>query len=107
MVINRDDHLMLVVNAACKTDDEAHLRQHLSDVCEIEPLTDRALLALQGPTAEGVLSRLDPAAAAMRFMQVADLVLDGIPCVVSRSDRKSTRLTSSHSCASRMPSSAC
>src|SRR3546814_18863685 len=43
MVINRGDHLMLVVNAACKTGDEAHLRQHLSDACEIEPLTDRAL----------------------------------------------------------------
>ena len=36
MVANFGDQLFLVVNAACKDDDEAHLRAHLSDVCEIE-----------------------------------------------------------------------
>src|SRR6202012_3201337 len=54
MVANFGDHLFLVVNAACGADDEAHLRKHLSDVCEIEPLTGRALIALQGPKAEQV-----------------------------------------------------
>ena len=44
-------HLFLVVNAACKAEDEAHLRAHLSDGCVIEPLPDRALIALQGPKA--------------------------------------------------------
>ena len=33
MVANFGDHLFLVVNAACKAEDEAHLRAHLSDVC--------------------------------------------------------------------------
>src|SRR5258707_13982546 len=45
MVANFGSHLFLVVNAACKADDEAHLRVHLSDVCEIVPLADRALIA--------------------------------------------------------------
>lgn len=85
MIANRGDHLLLVVNAACKIEDEAHLRAHLSDACEIEALADRALLALQGPKAEAVLAALNPAAAAMRFMDVADLVLDGSACIVSRS----------------------
>lgn len=85
MVANRGDHLLLVVNAACKTEDEAHLRAHLSDTCDIEVLADRALLALQGPKAEAVLAALNPAAAAMRFMDVADLELDGSICIVSRS----------------------
>src|SRR5215468_2674761 len=49
MVSNHGDHLLLVVNAACKAFDEAHLRSHLSDACEIEPLVTRALVALQGP----------------------------------------------------------
>ena len=31
MVTNRGDHLFLVVNAACKEADEAHLRAHLKD----------------------------------------------------------------------------
>ncbi|WP_226998455.1 glycine cleavage system aminomethyltransferase GcvT [Tardibacter chloracetimidivorans] len=85
MIANRGDHLLLVVNAACKAEDEAHLRASLSDSCEVEVLADRALLALQGPQAEAVLGRLDPKAAEMRFMDVADLVLAGIACVVSRS----------------------
>ncbi len=85
MIANRGDHLLLVVNAACKAEDEAHLRAHLSDTCLIEPLADRALLALQGPEAETVLARLNPATAAMRFMDVAELELAGTPCVVSRS----------------------
>src|SRR5579871_2783651 len=68
MVANFGDHLFLVVNAACKTEDEAHLREHLSDVCIIEPLPDRALLALQGPKAESVLAKLCAEAASMRFM---------------------------------------
>ena len=55
MVANFGDHLFLVVNAACKEADEAHLRNELSDVCTIEPLPNRALLALQGPNAESVL----------------------------------------------------
>src|SRR5438105_14827040 len=58
MVANFRDHLFLVVNAACKADDEAHLRKHLSDVCVVEPLADRALIALQGPTAQSVLAKL-------------------------------------------------
>src|SRR3546814_1204575 len=45
----------------------------------------RALLSLLVPQAEAVLGRLDPKAAEMRFMDVADLVLAGIACVVSRS----------------------
>ena len=42
MVANFGDHLFLVVNAACKTEDEAHLRAHLSDACVIDSLADRA-----------------------------------------------------------------
>src|SRR5712691_10982678 len=58
MVANFGDHLFLVVNAACKTEDEAHLRAHLSDVCVIDSHTDRALIALQGPKAESALAKL-------------------------------------------------
>src|SRR6267154_143603 len=57
MVSNQGDHLVLVVNAACKEADEAHLRAHLSDACSIEPLPQRALIALQGPKAEVVLTK--------------------------------------------------
>jgi aminomethyltransferase len=85
MVANFGSHLFLVVNAACKEADEAHLREHLSDVCVVEPLPDRALIALQGPGAESVLARLCADAPAMRFMDAGPREVDGLPCFVSRS----------------------
>jgi aminomethyltransferase len=85
MVANFGDHLFLVVNAACKAEDEAHLRDGLSDVCVIEPLPERALIALQGPRAEAVLAKLCADAAAMRFMDSGPRRVDGIDCFVSRS----------------------
>jgi aminomethyltransferase len=85
MVANFGDHLFLVVNAACKADDEAHLRKHLSDVCEIEPLAGRALIALQGPKAEAVLAKFCAEASSMRFMDSGPHSVDGIECFVSRS----------------------
>jgi aminomethyltransferase len=85
MVSNQGDHLMLVVNAARKAADESHLRAQLSDVCTIEPLHDRALIALQGPQAEAVLAPLEPGIKAMRFMDVRAVALLGNPCLLSRS----------------------
>ena len=76
MLANRGDHVFVVVNAACKDQDLAHMQAHLGDVA-VEHVTDRALLALQGPSSEAVLSALDPAASAMRFMDVATLSLAG------------------------------
>ncbi|WP_226779124.1 glycine cleavage system aminomethyltransferase GcvT [Oceaniglobus trochenteri] len=85
MIANMGDHLFVVVNAACKADDIAHMRSHLSDDCEIEELDDRALLALQGPAAEDVLSSLVPDVRAMRFMDV--IAVDTLfgPLTISRS----------------------
>jgi len=85
MVASRGDHLFLVVNAACKDADLAHMRAHLSDDCEIEVITDRSLVALQGPGAEAALASLNPAAADMRFMDSTAVELMGVECWVSRS----------------------
>jgi aminomethyltransferase len=85
MVANFGSHLFLVVNAACKAEDETHLRAHLSDTCSIELLPDRALLALQGPKAEAVLAKFCPDVAAMRFMDASAHRVAGIDCFVSRS----------------------
>lgn len=84
MVANRGDHLFLVVNASRKDHDLAHLQDALGDSCEIELLDDRGLIALQGPKAEEALSPLAPEAAAMRFMDIAEIEVDGVPCIVSR-----------------------
>jgi aminomethyltransferase len=85
MVANFGDHLFLVVNAACKAEDEAHLRAHLSDSCIIEPLADRALIALQGPKAERALTKLGADVSAMKFMDAGPRRVGNFDCFVSRS----------------------
>lgn len=85
MVTNADDHLFLVVNAACKDSDFVHLREHLGDKFEVTMVEDRALLALQGPSAGAVMKRLAPQSVALVFMRAASMKVDGIPCFVSRS----------------------
>lgn len=71
MVANRGDHLFVVVNAACKDADIAHMQANLAATCDIEVITDRALLALQGPKSEAALASIAPTVADMKFMDVA------------------------------------
>ncbi len=84
MFANRGDHIFLVVNAARKAADLAHLEAELGNLCDVEPL-DRGLVALQGPAAERILSSLNADAANMRFLDVWPLNLRGVPAIVSRS----------------------
>jgi aminomethyltransferase len=84
MLANRGDHVFVVVNAGCKNEDIAHMKANLKGVTVTE-VTDRALLALQGPKAAEALASFDPKAADMRFMDVATLTLAGAECWVSRS----------------------
>ncbi len=73
------------VNAACKDTDFAHIQDRIGDDTELEILEDQALIALQGPAAAGVLSRLSPGVEAMAFMSADDVVLGGISCTITRS----------------------
>ncbi|KMV28425.1 glycine cleavage system protein T [Photobacterium swingsii] len=85
MVTNFGDHLFVVVNAACKEQDIAHIQAHLPADVELEIIEDRALLALQGPKAADVLVRLNPAVSDMVFMDATKIELLGVECYVSRS----------------------
>ncbi|WP_204113053.1 glycine cleavage system aminomethyltransferase GcvT [Shimia biformata] len=85
MFANRGDHLFVVVNAACKDGDIARMRAALEPDVTVEVVTNRALIALQGPAAEAALSRLNPDVAGMKFMDVATVELAGAECWVSRS----------------------
>ena len=79
------DHLMIVVNAACKNADYAHMRRHLPKTMRLEVPEDRALLALQGPAAAKVFARLAPDSAKLTFMAFAAMKVSGFDCVVARS----------------------
>jgi aminomethyltransferase len=80
-----EDRLFLVVNASRKDVDFTHIAANLPDHITLTQWEDRALLALQGPEALAVMVRLSPAAAALPFMGIAPVSLDGIDCLVSRS----------------------
>jgi len=80
-----EDGLFLVVNAARKQTDLAHLRDRLSPAVSIELLADRALLALQGPAAATVLSRHIDGVVRLGFMTAVEVELDGRKCLVTRS----------------------
>jgi aminomethyltransferase len=84
MVANRGDHFLLVVNAACKEDDLAHLEAALGESCTVEML-DNALLALQGPKAAQVLGRHVPDIGLIQFMDVRAVDIHGVRGVLSRS----------------------
>ncbi|MEQ8267222.1 MAG: glycine cleavage system aminomethyltransferase GcvT [Parvibaculum sp.] len=81
----KDGTLFLVVNAACKDADFAHIGAALPKGVELRRLEDRALIALQGPKAAAVFARLAPAAANQGFMTGAEMDVAGVPCIVSRS----------------------
>ena len=84
MIARFPDSLLLICNAARKAADEAHLRDALSDCCEIEAL-DSALIALQGPSAESALAPLAPNVSSMRFMDARETSIMGAKCIVTRS----------------------
>ncbi|MGK2741474.1 glycine cleavage system aminomethyltransferase GcvT [Tepidicaulis sp. LMO-SS28] len=77
--------LLLVVNAACKEKDYAHIAGRLPGGVTLEPLEDRALLALQGPKAGTVMAAHAPETADMVFMDARRGSFDGIPCHFTRS----------------------
>jgi aminomethyltransferase len=77
--------VFLVVNAACKEGDFAHIAARLGGRARLFPLEDRGLLALQGPKAEAVLERLAPGIGQLGFMHARRARVDGIDCFLSRS----------------------
>ena len=85
IVTRRENDLFVVVNAACKEQDIALLTNGLKGKADVTELTDRALVALQGPKAAEVLARYAPDVATMSFMTYREVDLDGVPCFVTRS----------------------
>lgn len=84
MVTKGDGRLYVVVNAACKAADIARLRAGLPGHVEIEPLEDRALMALQGPIAAAVMARFAPDVEQMPFMSSITADVLGVSCIIGR-----------------------
>ena len=79
------DELFVIVNGACKVGDIAHIQARIGQRCQVIPLPDQALLALQGPQAAAVLARLAPGVDKLVFMTGGHFDIAGAQCFVTRS----------------------
>lgn len=77
--------IFLIVNGACKAADLAHLQARIGQRCQITPLPDQALLALQGPQAAAVLQALLPGVEKLVFMTGGAFDWRGTPLYITRS----------------------
>ncbi|HNZ90808.1 MAG TPA: glycine cleavage system aminomethyltransferase GcvT [Acidovorax sp.] len=77
--------IFVIVNGACKVGDIAHIQARIGQRCEVIPMPDQALLALQGPQAVTALSRLAPGIEKLVFMTGGNYTIAGCDCFVTRS----------------------
>ncbi len=85
MFFNRGEDIFVIVNGACKVGDIAHIQAKIGARCQVIPMPERALLALQGPKAVDALSRLAPGVEKLVFMTGGHFDVAGIPCFLTRS----------------------
>jgi len=85
MFFKREADIFVIVNGACKVADIAHIQERIGRRCQVIPMPERALLALQGPKAVDALSRLSPGVEKLVFMTGGEFVVAGIPCFLTRS----------------------
>ncbi|MBT5765730.1 MAG: glycine cleavage system aminomethyltransferase GcvT [Kordiimonadaceae bacterium] len=84
MITKRSDDIFMVVNAACKEQDIKHMLSHMPDHLDLIEITDRALVALQGPMAAKVLTRFVDGVDEMPFMSYTEAEISGVHCYISR-----------------------
>lgn len=85
MFVNRGTDIFVIVNGACKANDIAHIQARIGQRCEVIPMPERALLALQGPQAVAALSRLVPGVETLVFMTGAAFNWQGVDLFITRS----------------------
>ncbi|MDP3424864.1 MAG: glycine cleavage system aminomethyltransferase GcvT [Burkholderiaceae bacterium] len=85
MFVNRGDDIFVIVNGACKVGDLAHIEARIGQRCEVIPMPERALLALQGPQAVAALARLVPGVEQLVFMTGAAFSWEGADLFITRS----------------------
>ena len=85
MFVNRGTDIFVIVNGACKANDIAHIQARIGSRCQVIPMPERALLALQGPKAVKALSRMVPGVENLVFMTGAAYAWQGADLFITRS----------------------
>ncbi|MBN9339644.1 MAG: glycine cleavage system aminomethyltransferase GcvT, partial [Comamonadaceae bacterium] len=79
------DTLFVIVNGACKAGDIAHIQARIGGRCQVVPMPDHGLLALQGPQAATALARLVPGVEQLVFMSGGGFAWNGVELFITRS----------------------
>ena len=85
MFVNRGTDIFVIVNGACKVNDIAHIQARIGSRCQVIPMPERALLALQGPKAVDALSRMVPGVEKLVFMTGTQFDWQGADLFITRS----------------------
>ena len=85
MFVNRGTDIFIIVNGACKVNDMAHIQARIGARCQVIPMPERALLALQGPKAVNALARMVPGVEKLVFMTGASYEWQGADLFITRS----------------------
>ncbi len=92
IIMQQQDSLYVVSNAACADKDLAHIRKHLAEFqnkgfdVDFNVIQDHSLIALQGPKAAEALEGLvGKSLEDFSFMHGRQMDIAGVPCHVARS----------------------
>ena len=85
MFVNRGEDIFVIVNGACKVGDIAHIQARIGSRCQVIPMPERGLLALQGPRAVQALTRLVPGVDKLVFMTGGRFPWNGGELFITRS----------------------
>jgi aminomethyltransferase len=85
MFVNRGTDIFVIVNGACKVNDIAHIQSRIGSRCQVIPMPERALLALQGPKAVTALARMLTGVEKLVFMTGSAFEWQGAELFVTRS----------------------
>ena len=85
MVSNRGDHYFAVINASRKEIDFKYLKENISREIDVDLIKTRALIAIQGPQSEKILSNQIGELSSLKYLDVKNFSYRGETLWVSRS----------------------
>ena len=85
MISNRGDHYFAVINASRKEIDFKYLKENVSRDIDVDLITTRALIAIQGPQSEKILSSQIGDLSSLKYLDVKNFLYEAETLWVSRS----------------------
>ena len=85
MISNRGDHFFVVINASRKEIDFKYFKKNISKEIDVDLISTRSLIAIQGPQSEKILSSQIGELSSLNYLDVKNFLYNGEIMWVSRS----------------------